>query len=289
MDEGNIVIMKRIILLTSMILCALSLHAQDASDYRPFIEEGKVWMSTRLIPDAYGWNGYNFEYDFFDGDTIIGKNLCKIWKQLYVNVKSGEEHCNKMYAYEENGKVWFYHQGDTVRRLAYDFHAGVGDSLVLDWTDAYTFGCAAIENRERLKTKIVIRSVEDTVLYGQKQKIFCYSSETFSYKGTWEYHIEGVGSFLYPSLNVYRRFFPGHTSGLFLCKVGEEVLYHNPELEEDQGIPSPTIIKEIIQSSSRKTSTESLKNKCFDLTGRRLTAPPAKGVYIENGKVRVAR
>ena len=50
--------------------------------------------------------------------------------------------------------------------------------------------------------------------------------------------------------------------------------YHYPD---EDAIP---IVKQTVNKKSPNS-------QCYDLTGRRLAAPPARGLYIEDGRLRV--
>lgn len=69
---------------------------------------------------------------------------------------------------------------------------------------------------------------------------------------------------------------PANTSSLYRQRKGWKRIANIVERSAD-GIQSPQKVNVIWPNG-----------RCFDLSGRRLTAPPAKGVYIENGK-KVAR
>ena len=62
--------MKRFILLLT-ILYPFCLFAQD-DGYRPFIEEGKVWVSGMYTEIYEDWHLQHYiVYDSFQGDTIV--------------------------------------------------------------------------------------------------------------------------------------------------------------------------------------------------------------------------
>ena len=62
--------MKQLLFLTSVLLSVLSMNAQEDFDYRPFIEEGKVWVSAIYL-GYRPWSGLNILYDYFEKDTIV--------------------------------------------------------------------------------------------------------------------------------------------------------------------------------------------------------------------------
>ena len=81
--------------------------------------------------------------------------------------------------------------------------------------------------------------------------------------------IEGVGS----TLDFFGMLpLPGNYNSLVACEVNGEVIYQ-----------SATSIQGI------KSNTLNSDGAIFDLQGRRLSATPAKGVYIQNGKKRIVR
>ena len=281
--------MKRIFLLTNIILFALSLHAQDASDYRPFIEEGKVWASYRYMPGDL--IGHFVEYDYFDGDTVVAGKRCKLWIQEYVpRDGKGQTRRFSVPAYEENRKVWFFHEGDAEPRLAYDFGANPGDKLIVYPADALEFQYAREQYgldfyNETLKdTLLILARGEDIVNDVKQEAIFftSYKTDYMSAINSWDCHLIGVGSTILPTFTCSI----GKNSSkrnLLYCIKGKEVLYSDIELAEEREVLLPTIVRDVTKGQ------EMLSSNHFDLTGRRLTSLPAKGIYIEGGKVRVAR
>lgn len=110
--------MKQIFALAIIILCTTSLRAQDESyTYRPFVEEGKVWDRVQ-----------NCKH-YIEGDTLINGHLCKKWIQQYYKV--GPQDIYTCYIYEEDKRVWFIAEGDTISRLYFDFGSNVGDTLMV--------------------------------------------------------------------------------------------------------------------------------------------------------------
>ena len=62
-----------------------------ADHYRPFIEDGKEWITGRLISS----DGYNNTYSeisriYFDGDTLVGDHLCKRWMKQMTHLLEAE-------------------------------------------------------------------------------------------------------------------------------------------------------------------------------------------------------
>ena len=81
--------------------------------------------------------------------------------------------------------------------------------------------------------------------------------------------IEGVGA----TMDFFGMLpLQGNYNSLVACEVNGEVIYQ-----------SATSIQGI------KSNTLNSDGAIFDLQGRRLSATPAKGVYIQNGKKRIVR
>ena len=131
--------MKKIIC-TLILLSSWSLYAQE-SDYRPFIEEGKVWVSKPLIDFSQIGikKQLTFEYNYFQGDTVVADRNCKKWIKDYRNLDGEQLFCCYVSIYEEDKKVWFFFNGETEPRLAYDFGAKEGDTLSVFSPNAYYY------------------------------------------------------------------------------------------------------------------------------------------------------
>ena len=63
----------------------------------------------------------------------------------------------------------------------------------------------------------------------------------------------------------------------------------NSEEQYTASLTLPLPLDETAVSSPQMVNGKWSNGKWFDLTGRRLTTPPSKGIYIEDGWTRVAR
>ncbi|MBO4801701.1 MAG: hypothetical protein J5545_07530, partial [Bacteroidaceae bacterium] len=121
---------------------------------------------------------------------------------------------------------------------------------------------------------------------GREQRVINYKS-TSPIRKLSKYLMEGVGSIYTPDWvmsypegpNASR--FP--SAQLACCYVGDEILYYDQEIVDAYRISLPTSIRTIKKENPNKPVNR------YDLSGRRLTAPPTKGVYIDNGKKRVRK
>ncbi|MBO4802422.1 MAG: hypothetical protein J5545_11270 [Bacteroidaceae bacterium] len=198
--------------------------------YQPFIEEGKVWTSAVEIPDDQPWSGRFMEYDYFDGDTIVAGKPCKIWRQLYVNHQTKEEHLYTMAAYEEDGKVWFFHAGDTNPRLAYDFKAKIGQTVVCSSTDARLFDY--IRNHpdygldyfnEHCRDSLYIFDTGVNTMYGHERNVVKFKIKREWYNSYESSYIEGLGSPVCPSANSGQN--QGRRNNLLACTVQDQLVF----------------------------------------------------------------
>ncbi len=188
--------------------------------YRPFIEEGKVWVirgedsQPYLFPKDPIW----IDYCYLDGDTIIGGQTCKQMKCF----KNGNP--SPLYIgawYEQDKKVYFagnnierddmgmYFAGDRPQfELLYDFTLSSGDNINLG-DDMYV---------------VQKRSEGITGFKGTYYELKLNRGNLI------ERWLEGVGSESWPYINhPYNNIGAGGT--LLACIVGDEVIYLNDEYE----------------------------------------------------------
>ena len=188
-------------------------------DYRPFVEEGKVWK----VGDLTSGNTVQLvDYYYFDGETAIDGKTCKqMMRQRYVSPDFPEydyysQQPSLDYVgawYEEDKKVYVY---DTVNKqftMMYDF--GLDDNGIFLFNNLqYVVGSKQIEGIKGFKG--VYRDIR---LLGNGESI---------YSVPW---LEGVGGTDGPTINVY----PGYVNPrwfLMSCTVGDEVIYLNDEYED---------------------------------------------------------
>ena len=201
------------------------LFAADTSpqrDYRPFIEEGKVW---KLGTIKMGNPVRRVEYYYFAGDTVIdGKTCKKMMSQRYVSpehpdydVYSQLPSLNYMGAwYEENMKVYVYDDEYNEFQLMYDFSLEANGIL---WTNKNSSSYILAGPRQTGGVKGFKGIYRNVVLYD-------WGSPWHTL--TW---LEGVGSVEGPAYTITSK---SRYKDLFLmsCAVGEEVIYLNDKYED---------------------------------------------------------
>ena len=191
-------------------------------DYRPFVEEGKVWK-VGTIPTALDSPVQVVDYYYFDGDTIIGGKTCKqMMRQRYVSPnyteydQSKEPSLRKVGAwYEENKKVYMYDEREQTMTLKYDFSLEANDTLHFlneDGFPPFIIGPKQIGGLEGFK------GVYREIMIGKDM-----------HNTIW---LEGVGVRDAPFRNAYDPRADLVPEFLISCTVGDEVIYLNDRYED---------------------------------------------------------
>ena len=195
-------------------------------DYRPFVEEGKVWK-VGTIPTALDSPVQVVDYYYFDGDTIIGGKTCKqMMRQRYVSPnyteydQSKEPSLRKVGAwYEENKKVYMYDEREQTMTLKYDFSLEANDTLhFLNVDDFPPFIIGPKQTGGIEGFKGVYRDI-----------MMCRDEGQNIRNTTW---LEGVGVRDAPFRNAYDPRADLAPEFLISCTVGDEVIYFNDEYED---------------------------------------------------------
>jgi hypothetical protein len=188
-------------------------------DYRPFIEEGKVWKVGTISGNPV----QVIDHYYFDGDTIIGGKTCKqMMCQRYVSPNHPDYAAMAQIPslryvgawYEEDKKVYIYNAINQLK-MTYDFSLEANDTLFIG-NQPYVIGPKQTGGLEGFKG--VYRDI-----------LWCFGGDPYyNYNTTW---LEGVGGIDGPTVNVY---YGEEGHGLFLmsCTVGDEVIYLNDRYED---------------------------------------------------------
>ncbi|MBR3619446.1 MAG: DUF3244 domain-containing protein, partial [Bacteroidaceae bacterium] len=200
-------------------------------EYRPFIEDGKVWKVGHFNEETDICNA--FYYYYFDGDTIVGGKPCKrmmcrkvIIENLIDDYPFTPESTNYAGAfYEGNRQVYIALPNDEEFLLLYDFKSEVGDTI--DVHSAHLF------NGKKTISGIIVDKGELVipVYKGNYVKVKVknpYGDPTEDIENRW---LEGVGTDEEPTLGLFLPI-AGYSADLFSCTVGDEVLYKNPYFED---------------------------------------------------------
>ena len=198
---------------------AFARYEPEVVDYRPFVEEGKVWKVGTISGNPV----QIVDYYYFDGDTIIGGKACKqMMCQRFVSPDysddswAPEPSLTKVGAwYEENKKVYFYDETKRSMLLKYDF--SIADNgilkLIVDNFSDETF---------------IIRPKLTGGMKGFKGVYRDVMTSGHIKNTTW---LEGVGGTGGPTRNINPERVD-KAEFLMSCGVGDEVIYYNDEYED---------------------------------------------------------
>ena len=173
-------------------------------DYRPFIEDGKVW-AVKVFDDGMPTRQW-IDYYYFDGDTIVNGHIAK-----RMLVASEQDTSGKYVGawYEQDKKVYFAYDQQQQFELLYDFTLSSGDTIYEDEYMMY----------------VVNKMSGGIPGFKGMYYVFLHNGDVMN---RW---LEGVGSESYPYINTMWGLV-GRTGVLLVCKVGDEIIYYNSE-EED--------------------------------------------------------
>lgn len=196
------------------------------NEYRPFVEEGKVWkvgisagMSNNQVKRV--------KYYYFDGDTIIDGKTCKqMMCQQFVSPDYPDYALITQYPllntvgawYEEDKKVYIYNSTSKQFKMMYDFSLDANDILHFLDKDGYP--------------PLMIGPNQTGGLEGFKgvyRDIMMYVDERTIHSTFW---LEGVGSIDGPTANTYYYEKGIHETFLMSCTIGDEIIYLNDRYED---------------------------------------------------------
>ena len=195
------------------------------NDYRPFVEEGKVWKvgNCQAILDN---SVHVVDYYYFDGDTIIDGKTCKqMMCQRFVSPGFSDEYgywtpqpfLRKVGAwYEEDQKVYFYDEITQSMKIKYDF--SLGDNETVDFLNVDGYPPYIIGPKQTGGIK-GFKGVYRDIMMGQD----------INTNTPW---LEGVGGLDGPFTNVYHPLADSTPDFLMSCVVGDEVIYLNDDYED---------------------------------------------------------
>ena len=238
--------------------------------YHPFVEEGKVWEVQHYKPS--GEKG-TMERFYIDSDTVIADRQCAklMWSMLDETGSVVQTHyCAGLY--EEGRKVWFYNWQSEQPHLLYDFGAQPDERVsVGEW-----------RQNPALEENVFDGEITDVQIIGNGEDVLQCQNVNFGKasdpgladnEGFW---IEGFGTVLGPMCNCQFNTRGGEYVSMVCLINGKKVF--------DSSQWGPTAIRAIPQSPSQPGAQPS---SYYDLQGRRLSAPPARGMYIQDKRVKI--
>jgi len=192
-------------------------------DYRPFVEDDKVWKVGTISGNPV----QIVDYYYFDGDTIIDGKTCKqMMCQRFVSPDYSNEYwtptpsLSKVGAwYEEDKKVYFYDEITQSMRFMYDFSLAANDTLqfITGWSSPFIIGPKQTGGIKGFKG--VYRDI-----------VMCADEGQHFHSTFW---LEGVGEINGPTrIPIDPILGDPVPEFLMSCVVGDEVIYYNDEYED---------------------------------------------------------
>jgi hypothetical protein len=265
-------------ILSIALLCSsltAQLYAVDVENgYRAMLTEGREWIYKELLPDYESMTEEQIRngvvpYTASFHSLLVGKTVMFENKECHeILHRKDEESTLFGYAYEEGCKIFFYALfADDVEgfsqpinyiknqwQVLYDFSATVGmaSEMVWLWSGFSLADIGIISVNGCQYTRQVWKS-EDNGIY---------------------LIVEGIGSetgFLYIE-NITTN---GASTQFVECRDKGQRIFTCEDFNATSGIND-------FRATSGLTNAKS--SEYYDLQGRRLAAPPAKGVYIQDGR-----
>ena len=263
------------------VFCSLGISnamAQEAREYVPFVEEGKVWYCSYssfgpITVEHPEGEGIDCTFTMC-GDTLVNdREYKKVYCQFedYYGDKERHYYCAVR---EETYQVFIIEEEETEEKLIYDFSAP-NEFITLNYND---FPYVRTEGWHP---------------YGFPPGQLKYSVCKFTDDGEVDYSnassswVDGIGTYLSNPFAFELRFLPFEEP-----KLGKDIIvitcmkdgkyYFNVNWTYEPGN----------QSSINEGSYTDYSTKyphLYDLQGRQLRHAPAKGVYIQDGKKRVVK
>ena len=216
------------------------------------VVEGKTW-TVLIVHDNSSFSSDICTY-YLQGDTMINDiTYKKFYEQCNGTVK-----CMAALR-EEDKKVYIIvpnpYSSSNAESCLYDFGLKAGrvnfDSIDFVVTTEYKDYCK--------KPLLTLSLTSDDAIYYNEVR------------GTW---IEGVGS-IYAPFVIFRGLGDGYT--VLSCNIGNDTIYND------------TITAKLLKIQRIKNDEQNKVSQIYDLSGRKLSAPPAQGIYIKDRKKYLSR
>ena len=261
---------------------AVITFAQEVTDsYLPMAVEGKTWwFKRRPLPGHYG-TLHDYAYTVMGDTTVYTISYKKIYQndfggglpesREYIDDYKRYNYVDSAWHYvaalrDDGSRVYIFREGAEEEEIYYDLSLKEGESFLLPGGGSGKTAFSAAE----------IVSINGT----PRRKLpwyQWYNTPNGPVAVTSGDHIwlEGIGQNHDGFLRAeWQTSVEGSETVLLAVTDGETCIYG--ALKNLSAIP-------------QVRTTSSSSPALFDLSGRRLSVPPAKGIYIENGRKRVAR
>jgi len=242
---------RQLLFITLLFVIAMTGRAQS-SDYSPMLMDGKMWKTAFF---ETGKDGFKESYTSYriDGTETVDDMECFRLYAMETETMNGEGEYKLKYLIQEKDQQVFIRQGDEWI-LEFDFGLKVGDEFRDGW---------------------VVKSIAAMPVGGNG--VF----RSFIFSGTSDSWLEGVGSSQYgPLSSIDKTVSEGakYESFCYYAAEKEKVLFDMGYLVDYMRIKVTNGVETV------KTDNDHSAMHAFDLQGRRLAAPPAKGLFIQDGR-----
>ena len=258
--------MKKALLFLSLLsIACISVWAQE-TDYLPFIEEGKIWVSGTFPMGDSRQTPFQIITFSFEGDTLVNGQPCKLWVKRTRHLYNSDGHITTDFIvpiYEEGRRVWFFYPEEVEPRLLYDFN--ITESPVT----LYRPGEPGTKDRQGRTFCHRGCEAHDSYRFYYFQVM---EDEDVESDSAWDKElncwVEGIGTWIAPDYNDTMDLV-GNVETLLECSVNGHNLYKDPNWKG-------TDITAISKASDTNGAT-------YDLSGRRVTEGH-RGLKIQKGR-----
>ena len=267
------IVLRNIAMLVIILSGSTKTDAQEWNqEYYPFVEEGKVWNCFASYSSSLAIGAPESITCIFtmSGDTLINDNTYKKVSCLFKDFYGDEEQHYYCAVREEDYRVFIVEAESKEEKMLYDF-SQPKETQILSY-----------ENHKYARLSGVHPtsfSYYANLLTFDLYEIIGDEINFYNGLGVW---VEGIG-------NAYGNPFAcdlysdelsfGIPITVISCVKDDVCYYWREWMSEPSSGPSS------IQEMSKSTSDAPI----YDLQGRRLSATPQKGVYIQNGKKKLIK
>ncbi len=246
--------------------------AQAQHEYQPFLKLGKKWHCQVFS----GQNGNDWESHWIDYYYEVKEKIEK-GSSIYYNIvcDNSDNYDFDYWFRETDGKVYRSDQPGQDEQLVYDFLADEGETCVFQAAEGLYFSLTKEKQTEMVLFDIpryIIDNDLNAYIAGPStdgentSDIYNWGNLTI---------VEGIGNLMNP-FDFYAAFTDMYPPRLIECFEGETCVFSQEDYQK---------ITTSVESTYNNDRNAKEANGIFDLSGRRLSATPSKGLFIMNGKI----